>query len=64
MGGQSWLGKGWRFKKGYKWKLWCGLAVALGSQSEGRGFDPLPMLDGNGVKATPESIPTPDSGSI
>jgi len=25
----------------------------LGSQSEGRGFDPRPMLDGSGVKAMP-----------
>jgi len=43
-------------------KLWSS-GRALGSQSEGRGFDPLPMLDGSGVKATPELIPTPNSGS-
>ncbi len=37
---------------------------ALGSQSEGRGFDPCPMLDGSGVKAMPGSIPTPNSGPL
>ncbi len=37
---------------------------ALGSQSEGCGFDPLPMLEGGGVKAMPESIPAPKSGSL
>jgi hypothetical protein len=26
---------------------------ALDSRSEGRGFDPCPMLDGSGVKAMP-----------
>ncbi len=31
---------------------------ALGSRSEGRGFNPHPMLDGSGVKAMPGSIPT------
>jgi len=33
-------------------KLWSSGRV-LGSQSEGRGFDPHPMLDGNGVKTMP-----------
>ncbi len=33
-------------------KLWSSGRV-LGSQSEGRGFDPHPMLDGSGVKAMP-----------
>jgi len=42
-------------------KLWSS-GRALGSQSEGRGFDP--MLDGSGVKAMPGSIPTPNSGSL
>jgi hypothetical protein len=37
---------------------------ALGSQSEGRGFDPRPMLDESGVKAMPGSISTPNSGSL
>jgi len=46
-----------------KRKLWSS-SRALGSRSEGRGFNPLPMLDGSGVKATPESIPTPNSGSL
>ncbi len=36
----------------------------LGSQSEGRGFNPCPMLDGSGVKTMPGSIPTPSSGSL
>ncbi len=42
----------------------CSLAVgrALGSRSEGRGFNPCPMLDGSGVKAMPGSIPAPNSG--
>ncbi len=38
-------------------KLWSS-GRALGSRSEGRGFDPRPMLDGSGVKAMPRSIPT------
>jgi len=46
-----------------KQKLWSS-GRALGSQSEGRGFDPRPMLDGNGVKAMPGSIPAPNSGSL
>jgi len=46
-----------------KWKLWSS-GRALGSQSEGCGFDPRPMLDGSGVKAMPGSIPTPNSGSL
>ncbi len=37
---------------------------ALGSRSEGRGFNPRPMLDGSGVKAMPGSISTPSSGSL
>ncbi len=38
---------------------------ALGSRSEGHGFNPRPMLDGSGVKAMPGSIPTPTcSGSF
>ncbi len=35
-----------------KLKLWSSSKV-LGSRSKGRGFDPRPMLDGNGVKAMP-----------
>jgi len=50
-------------KKYLKQKLWSS-GRALGSRSEGRGFNPLPMLDGSGVKATPESIPTPNSRSL
>jgi len=46
-----------------KRKLWSS-GRALGSQSEGRGFDPCPMLYGSGVKAMPGSIPTPNSGSL
>jgi len=46
-----------------KGKLWSS-SRALGSRSEGHGFDPLPMLDESGVKATPESIPSPNSGSL
>jgi hypothetical protein len=46
-----------------KQKLWSS-GRALGSRLESRGFDSLPMLDGSGVKATPESIPTPNSGSL
>jgi len=37
---------------------------ALGSLSEGRGFNPYPMLDGSGVKVMPGSIPTPNSGAL
>jgi len=44
-------------------KLWSS-GRALGSQSEDRGFDPSPMLDGSGVKAMPGSISTPNSGSL
>ncbi len=33
--------------------------TCLGSRSEGRGFNPRPMLDESGVKAMPGSIPTP-----
>jgi len=46
-----------------KQKLWSS-DRALGSQSEGCGCDPCPMLDGSGVKAMPELIPTPNSGSL
>jgi len=35
-----------------KEKLWSS-GRALGSRSEGRGFDPRPMIDGSGVKAMP-----------
>jgi len=44
-------------------KLWSS-GRALGSQSEGRGFNPRPMLDGSGVKAMLGSISTPNSGSL
>jgi len=44
-------------------KLWSS-SRALGSRSEGRGFDPCPMLGGSGVKAMPGSTPTPNSGSL
>ncbi len=38
---------------------------ALGSRSEGRGFDPHPMLNGCGVKAMPGSIcSAPNSCSL
>ncbi len=33
-------------------KLWSS-CIVLGSQSEGCGFNPCPMLAGNGVKAMP-----------
>ncbi len=46
-----------------KQKLWPS-GRALGSRSEGRGFNPCPMLDGSGVKAMPGSIPTPNFGSL
>jgi len=46
-----------------KRKLWSG-GRALGSRSEGRGFDPGPMLDGSGVKVMSGSISTPNSGSL
>jgi hypothetical protein len=45
-----------------KRKLWSS-GRALGSQSEGRGFNSYPMLDGIGVKAMPGLIPEPNSGS-
>ncbi len=44
-------------------KLWSS-GRALGSRSEGCGFDPCPMLDGTGVKAMPGSISAPNSGSL
>jgi len=37
---------------------------ALGSGSEGHGFDPHPMLDGSGVKAMSGSISAPNSGPL
>jgi len=46
-----------------KRKLWSS-GRALGSRSEGRGFDHCPMLDGSGVKAMPGSIPAPNPGSL
>ncbi len=46
-----------------KRKLWSSHRV-LGSQLEGCGFVPRPMLDGSGVKAMPGLIPTPNSGSL
>jgi len=45
-----------------KRKLWSRGRV-LGSRLEGRGINPLPMLDGSGVKAMPGLIPAPNSGS-
>ncbi len=45
-----------------KRKLWSS-GRALGSQLEGCGFDPCPMLDGSGVKAMPGSFSAPNSGS-
>ncbi len=44
-------------------KLWSSI-IALVSLSEGRGFDPHPMLDGSGDKAMTGSISTPNSGSL
>ncbi len=44
-------------------KLWSS-GRALGSRSEGCGFDPHPMLDGSGVKAMPGSISAPNSDSL
>jgi len=44
-------------------KLWSS-GRALGSRSEGRGFDPRPMLDGSSVKAMPGLILAPNSGSL
>ncbi len=39
-----------------------GLVVSvLYSRLEDRGFESRPILDGNGVKAMPGSIPAPDS---
>ena len=46
-----------------KRKLWSS-GRALGSRSEGHGFDPCQMLDESGVKAMPGYIPTPNSGSL
>ncbi len=36
----------------------------LDSQLEGCGFESHPILDGNGVKAMPGSIPAPNPGSL
>jgi len=44
-------------------KLWSS-GRALGSQLDGCGFDPLPVLDGSGVKAMPGSMSAPNSGSL
>jgi len=48
----------------HHWRKPWSSGRAPGSQSEGRGFNPRPMLDGSGVKAIPGSIPTPSSGSF
>ncbi len=47
----------------FQQKLWSS-SRALGSWSEGCGFDPRPMLDGSGVKTMPGSISAPNSGSL
>ncbi len=47
-----------------KWRKPWSSGRALGSRSEGRIFNPRPMLDRSGVKAMPGSIPTPSSGSL
>ncbi len=44
-------------------KLWSS-GRAVGSRSEGHGFNPRSMLYGSGVKAMPGLIPTPSSGSL
>jgi len=36
----------------------------LDSELEGRGFESHPVLDGNGVKAMPGSIPATNPGSL
>ncbi len=41
----------------------CGLAVAHSAHDQ-KVVGSIPMLDGNGVKAMPGSIPTPSSGSL
>jgi len=42
-----------------------GLVVSkLDSRLEGHGFESHPILDGNGVKAMPGSIPEPNSDSF
>jgi len=46
-----------------KQKLWSS-GRALGSQLEGRGFDPRLMLDRSGVKAMPGLIPALNSGLL
>ncbi len=46
-----------------KQKMWSS-GRALGSQLEGRGFNPCPMLDGSSDKAMPGSIPAPNAGSL
>ncbi len=40
------------------------LVSKLDSQLEGCGFESHPILDGNGVKAMPGSIPAPSPGSF
>ncbi len=49
----------------FRRKLWSS-GRALGPLSEGRGFNPRPMLDGSGVKAMriSESISTHNSGPL
>ncbi len=42
-----------------------GLVVSvLHSQLEGCGFESSPILDGNGVRAMPGLIPSPNNGSL
>jgi len=46
-----------------EWK--SGLVVSeQDSRLEGRRFESHPLLDGNGVKAMPGSIPAPNPGSF
>ncbi len=40
------------------------MVSVLDSWLEGCGFESCPILDGNGVKAMPGSIPAPNSGSF
>jgi len=50
-------------KLNFSQKPWSSVR-ALGSRSEGCGFNPRPMLDGSGVKAMPGLIPIPSFGSL
>ncbi len=45
--------------KHWKHKTKAKVVSELDSQLEGHGFESHPMLDGNGVKAMPRSIPVP-----